>query len=136
MSRVVIDASIAANWLFNDEDDARADAALAALETSHGLIPQLWHYEMRNVLLVAHRRKRISAEGLAERVAALSDLPLETDNDPDLAVALSLAGKHGLSFYDGLYLELACRRGAELASLDGRLLAAAKAEEVMRQTKP
>ena len=108
----------------------RPPAALTALEASAGLVPVLWHYEMRNVLLVAHRRKRISAEAMAERVAALSDLPVETDHEPDLAAALALAGRHGLSCYDGLYLELACRRRAALATLDDRLLGAARAEGV------
>ena len=128
MTPIVVDASVAANWLFDDESDVRAAATLVALEEAPGLVPQLWHYEMRNVLLVAERRQRISADGLSERVAALADLPIETDNDPDLAVALALARKHGLSFYDGLYLELACRLRSKLASLDDKLLRAARAE--------
>ncbi|HET9069956.1 MAG TPA: type II toxin-antitoxin system VapC family toxin [Amaricoccus sp.] len=52
------------------------------------------------------------------------------DGEADLAAALALAGRHGLSYCDGLYLELACRRGAVLATLDDRLLAAARAEGV------
>ena len=58
---LVVDASVSASWLFDDEDDQEADAALAALETAEGIVPQLWHYEMRNILLVARRRQRISA---------------------------------------------------------------------------
>jgi hypothetical protein len=42
---------------------------------------------MRNFLLVARRRDRISAQGLAERVAALTALPLSIDAGPALAVA-------------------------------------------------
>lgn len=125
---LVVDASIAANWLFDDEDDPRAAAALVTLETMLGLVPQLWHYEMRNILLVAHRRQRITIEGLKVRVAALADLPLETDSDPELNDALALAQKHALTFYDALYLELACRRGAQLATLDAALVRAARAE--------
>jgi predicted nucleic acid-binding protein len=127
---IVVDASVAACWLFDDESDPRAAAALAALADAPGIVPSLWHYEIRNVLLVARRRQRISGDGLAERVAALADLPLETDNDPDLDAALALAERHGLSFYDGLYLELACRRQAVLASLDDRLVTAGRAEGV------
>ena len=34
MSLLVIDASIAAAWLFDDEEDRRADAALATLDAA------------------------------------------------------------------------------------------------------
>ena len=94
------------------------------------MVPQIWHYEMRNILLVANRRQRIAAADVADRLSALADLPFETDGSPDLGAAFALARKHGLSFYDGLYLELACRRSAVLASLDERLLAAAASEGV------
>lgn len=128
MTPIVVDASVAATWLLDDESDARAEAALGLLEQAPGVVPQLWHFEMRNILLVAWRRGRISAQGLAERVAALAELPLSTDAEPDLATALDLAARHGLSFYDGLYLETARRLGATLASLDQALLRAARAE--------
>ena len=124
---MVVDASVAASWLFDDEDDPRTAAALAALETMPGVVPQLWHYEMRNILLTARRRQRITSEGLKDRLAALVDLPLETDSDPDLHDASAFAEEHGLTFYDALYLEVACRRRAQLATLDAALLRAARA---------
>lgn len=130
MRALVIDASISASWLFEDENDPRADAALDALETMPGRVPQLWHYEMRNILLVAQRRSRITHEAMVDRVSALGNLPLETDNDHDLDHTLDLAGLHRLSFYDALYLELAIRWGAALTSLDARLVAAAQAEGI------
>lgn len=130
MTWLVVDASVAACWLFDDESDPRCDAALAALADVSGLVPQLWHYEMRNLLLVAHRRSRITEEGMTARIAALRDLPLETDTDPDLDQAMALAHMHRLSFYDALYLELVQRREAKLASLDARLIAAARAEGI------
>ena len=124
---MVVDASLAASWLFDDEDDPRAAATLTALETMPGVVPQLWHYEMRNILLTARRRQRITSEGLEDRLASLVDLPLETDPDPDLNDAMALAEEHGLTFYDALYLELASRRGAHIATLDAALLRAARA---------
>jgi predicted nucleic acid-binding protein len=130
MTETVVDASVAASWLLPDERDPQADALLAGLEAARGIVPRLWHYEVRNVLLVAHRRGRLSAKGMTERVAGLSALPLDTDDEPDLGEALALAAKHGLSFYDGLYLELACRRHARIATLDRRLGDAARTEGV------
>ncbi len=46
----------------------------------------------------------------------------------DLAVALTLAGRHRLSFYDAIYLELAKRRAAPVATLDKALARAAAGE--------
>ena len=125
---IVIDASVSASWLFDDEDEAHAAAALARLETVEGIVPQLWHYEMRNILLVARRRRRISASGLADRLAALAELPLVTDADPDLERTMEVAERHGLTVYDALYLELARRRDASLATLDAALQRAAESE--------
>ena len=123
-----VDASVSASWLFDDEDDPYAEAVLAELEMAEGLVPQLWHFEMRNILLVARRRQRITAPGLAERIAALTELPLASDLDPDLDRAMELAERHALTFYDALYLELARRRDAPLATLDAALQRAAKTE--------
>ena len=43
-------------------------------------------------------------------------------------MAFYLARAHGLTFYDGLYLELAVRRRTALAALEHRLGRAAAAE--------
>ena len=74
---LVVDASVSANWLFDDEEDTYAEAVLAELEMAEAIVPHLWHYEMRNIILVARHRQRITARGLAERIAAMTGLPLE-----------------------------------------------------------
>jgi predicted nucleic acid-binding protein len=127
---IIVDASVAASWILPGEHDARAVEAARALKETSGLVPQLWHYEMRNLLLTAVRRKRLSAEDAAERVRALLGMPVETDREPNLDTAFSLAVEYDLTYYDGLCLELACRRDASLATIDRRLLAAARAEGV------
>ena len=127
MSSIVIDASVTVAWVFDDESDARADAALAEVIDDGGLVPQHWHLEVRNALLVGERRGRITPEEIGERLSELSDLPLQTDTDSDLGTALGLARSHNLSFYDAVYLELAHRRQAALATLDGKLRQAASA---------
>ena len=127
MSVLILDASVAAAWLFSDETEPRADAALARLAESGAIVPQLWHLEIRNVLVVAERRERISAERAAAYLDALSDLPIVTDTTPDLAVAFELARAFRLSFYDAIYLELAQRRNGAIATLDTALARAAAA---------
>ena len=125
MSVLILDASVATAWLFSDETEPRADAALARLAEDGAFVPQLWHLEIRNVLLVVERRGRVSAEQATEFLDALGDLPIQTDTTPDPAAAFALARAHGLSFYDAVYLELAQRRDGTLATLDSTLARAA-----------
>lgn len=130
MSGLVVDASIVIAWLFDDEEEPRADVVLERLAEDGALVPYLWHLETRNTLLVAERRGRLSAGEVDERLDALKGLPIRTDGEPDLQSAFNLARSHSLSYYDALYLELAKRESAELATLDGALSRAAEAEEV------
>ena len=131
MSGLVVDASVVVAWLFDDEDEPRADRVLERLEEDGALVPQLWHLETRNSLLTAERRGRLSSEEVKERLDALKSLPIGTDEEPDLQSAFDLARSHGLSLYDALYLELAKRESAELATLDLALGRAASAEGVL-----
>ena len=130
MSGLVVDASVVIAWLFDDEEEPRANGALELLEEDGALVPHLWHLETRNALLIAERRGRLSRGGVKERVDALRGLPIRTDEEPDLQSAFDLARAHDLSFYDALYLELAKRESAGLATLDGALGRAAVAEGV------
>ena len=130
MSGLVVDASVVMAWLFDDEDEPRADDVLELLEEDGALVPQLWHLETRNTLLVAERRGRVAAGGIKERLDSIKGLPIRTDADPDLQSAFDLARAHELSFYDAMYLELAKRESAELATLDEPLGRAAVAEGV------
>ena len=128
MSLFVLDASVAVAWLLSEETASRADLALVRLEDDEALVPHLWHLELRNGLLVAVRRGQFIAHGPAERLNALYDLPIRSDMEPDMDIAFALAEKHGLSFYDAIYLELAKRYTAPLATLD-KALARATADE-------
>ena len=128
MSLFVLDASVAVAWLLSEETASRADLALVRLEDDEALVPHLWHLELRNSFLVAVRRGRFIADGPAERLNALYDLPIRTDMEPDMDIAFALADKHGLSFYDAIYLELAKRHAAPLATLDTALARAAADE--------
>ena len=127
MSRFVLDASVAAAWLLDDEDEARADPALARLGTEVALVPQFWHLEVRNALLGAERRGRIRADEVDERLRRLGELPVRTDTEPHVGAAFALARTHGLSMYDAVYLELAQRSDAPFATLDKALGRAAGA---------
>jgi hypothetical protein len=52
---LVIDASIVAAWAFA-EDHGNAELTLARIRTEEALVPGLWWYELRNVLVIGERR--------------------------------------------------------------------------------
>jgi predicted nucleic acid-binding protein len=134
VSALVIDPSVALAWLLTDETNAQAAAVRQEIETgANAWIPAHWWLEVGNGLLMAERRGRITAEGVAQALALVDALPLEEDKETAEQVSvktISLARKHDLTIYDAAYLELAQRRGATLASFDAQLLKAAAKEGV------
>ena len=126
----VVDASIAAAWCFPDEDRSAADAALHHLADEDAVVPALWWFEIRNILIVGERRGRIDGAGTAQFLADPGGLPIDVDTRPDSETLMALARKHGLTAYDAAYLELARRIGGSLATLDRALCAAAAAEGI------
>ncbi|NKK65544.1 PIN domain-containing protein [Rhizobium leguminosarum bv. viciae] len=126
----VVDASVAAAWLLADEESRTAEEALSFLETEDALVPDLFWHEMRNILLTAERRKRISNEDVLACLMRLTSLPLRTVSSEDHLPILRLAGKYQLSAYDAAYLALAVAENISLATLGARLERAASAESL------
>ena len=125
----VVDCSVIMSWLFDDEQDAYAEAVLDRLRGSAALVPPLCHLEAANALLMAERKKRISRSQASHLMDFLGELPLLTDEEPSASRAgliLSLGRDHGLTVYDAAYLELAARMNLPLATLDKQLRKAAK----------
>jgi predicted nucleic acid-binding protein len=131
--RFVLDGSVTIAWLFHDEKDAYADAIVARLPHLEMVVPRLWHLEIANVLLVGERKGRCSQADVARWLSFLAGLPIAVDSSTEShawSTTVHLARQHGLTAYDAAYLELAVRRGIPLATLDGKLKAAAVAAGV------
>ena len=130
MMALVIDASVAAAWCFQDEEgSAEADALMSRIADEGGVVPDVFWHEMRNILVVAERRRRIEPQVADVHLQRLRTLPLVTDDSQDDAKTLALCRCHGLSGYDAAYLETARRRRIALATLDKKLAKAARDEE-------
>jgi predicted nucleic acid-binding protein len=127
---LVVDSSIAACWSLPDEASEIANRALAHLVDDTMLVPRLFWYESRNVLIVNERRRRISVGQTSEALARIALLPIEIDETPSNEKAMELARLYALSFYDASYLELALRTESTLATLDRKLRAGARAAEI------
>lgn len=137
MSDFVLDCSIAAAWLFDDEATVQTNDLLEQLKHSRAFVPNLWHLELGNVLIQAERRNRITSTQISTRLELISRLPIVTDTETDSRAfreILTLARTEALTTYDAAYLELAIRHGTPLATLDKALIRAASRIEV--QTLP
>ena len=126
----VLDASVAACWLFPDEHHPQASEAWRRSADDPVLVPAHWWFEVCNTILMAERRGRFSVSITSDALARLALLPIQEAGKPIDANVFILARKHRLTFYDAAYLELASREALPLATLDARLADAAAAEGV------
>jgi predicted nucleic acid-binding protein len=127
---LVLDASAALAWIFERADPADAEHArllLAGLNNCDAVVPPLWHIEVVSGLLVAQRRGVISLSKATDFLRRLDRLPIRTDDAPvseRKGPIFALAREYGVSAYDAIYLDLALRIGATLATFDRRLMRA------------
>jgi predicted nucleic acid-binding protein len=128
MTAFVVDASIAVAWLMPDESDPYVKETDIGLGRHDLVVPPLFDFEVRNIVVVNERRGRIDRNAADAALTEFDLLPYETDHACDSGRIVTLARKHGLTVYDAAYLELALRRAAPLATLDHALRAAAAAE--------
>lgn len=131
--RFVIDNSVVMSWCFGDEVSPYADAILDRLENTVAIVPAIWPLEVGNVLLVAERKKRLSPAASDQFIALLFELPIIVEPEPPdrmIREIFALARKNQISTYDASYLDLAIKRGIPIATLDDRLIAAAKQNRV------
>jgi predicted nucleic acid-binding protein len=129
----VVDCSVAISWLMPDESSFQASGFFAQqAEDSTLFIPPLFWYEVANVLARARRRHRLPADKSDQIIAQLSCIGLKTTSvsAADAIAATSHALVHNLSAYDAAYLALAITRQCGLATLDQRLMTAARSHGI------
>ena len=88
MRPLVLDASIVCAWFL--EDEVGVAGVRERLRRESGIVPPIFHLEVRNALLVAHRRGRIDSQDLRDHIGSVAALPLLTDSGLDLEGALEL----------------------------------------------
>lgn len=133
----ILDCSVCMAWCFEDENSQYADAVLECLKTQTALVPQLWHLEITNVLLVAERGKRINATVSEDFLTILQSMNIETDRHV-FSIAdsenVSLARQYQFSAYDMAYLALAQREQLPIATNDNKLKQVAKSFNLFFET--
>ena len=128
---IVIDASVALAWyLPNEQANARADAVAVQIAREQTIVPAIFWYEVRNILVRSERQGRIAPADTRRFLGQLNALGIEMDLAHDELIVLELARRHRLSVYDAAYLETALRRRARIATLDNATAAASFTESV------
>jgi predicted nucleic acid-binding protein len=125
---LVVDASIALTWAFEDESSDDSLDLLRRAESQAVHVPAIWWFEISNAITFASRRGRISEKERDRFFQLLEQLRPATDKVNRariLGPMANLSQTHSLTVYDASYLELAIRLGAQLATLDKELRVAA-----------
>lgn len=125
----VLDCSVTMAWCFEDEADKYAEQVLEFMKTMPAIVPELWHLEVMNVLLIGERTKRLKSSQVDLFLKLLSELTIQIDLNAGsraFSSILNVARSHKLTSYDSVYLELAIRENIPLATLNNELRRAAK----------
>ena len=120
MNAIVIDASVASSWCFDDETSLTREQVGALFDTFACHVPAIFRVEVANAINVGVRRGRLSEAQAIETLDTVQYLVWHVDPpDADAVVAsYAIARRHGLTMYDATYVELARRLGVPLASND------------------
>jgi len=121
---LVLDASVAMTWCFEDETTAYSEAVLQRVRDEGAVAPAVWPLELVNTLLVGERNGRHSAEHSMAFLRLISELPISIESlelEETLNPVAALGREHRLSSYDASYVWLAMKEGLSLATLDQRV---------------
>lgn len=132
---MVLDASFALSWAFEDEYSQLTADVLQKMNTAYeaALVPFLFPLEMANALQFGKKRGRITEEGIERFFTMMHTLDIILDDLHDLRSAedlLKLALREQITTYDATYLDLAMRRRYPLATMDSALADAARRNDI------
>jgi predicted nucleic acid-binding protein len=120
MREVVVDASVCAKWVVEEDHTAKA-ISLLQCDARHA--PDHWQAEAVNVLWSKVFKGDLTSSDAEERMMVLLRAPVAGTPVADLmprAFAISVA--NAVTIYDSLYLALAEKRNIQLVTADQRLI--------------
>jgi len=126
---LVVDASVAVKWFLPEPASDRAEA----LRDHPGplVAPDLILLEVGNVLIRAARRGDVPFADVQEAITRLAAGPVRLTRASDIiAEALAIAGRHGGTVYDAVYIAAAKSLDAALVTDDQEMAAISRAAGV------
>jgi predicted nucleic acid-binding protein len=126
----VLDASVAIVWALRDEVHPVAELAFSMMQVGSAVVPVIWWYEIRNVLIQCEQRGRILPDDSDAFLLNLGRLRIDVEALFPTPRVMELARKHNLSVYDAAYLALAMRESLGMATLDRVLESACRIEAI------
>jgi predicted nucleic acid-binding protein len=125
-----LDALVAMSAVLDEASADLARAILRRVAEAGALVPNLWHLEVGQALLVAEQQLRIDTTGRQRAQTLPLDLPVTVDAETSsraMRDTATIAAGQRLSLYDAAYLELGRRCELPLATFDTNLRRAASA---------
>ena len=124
----VIDASVAIQWVVEEEGSDRAAQLIAAPL----LAPSYWLAEAAQVLWKRVRRGEFDAPQATRRLDSLLAAPVQAvEIAPHMPAALELAMRLKHPVYDCMYLALAFATGAPVVTADRKFYMAVQSEPAL-----
>jgi predicted nucleic acid-binding protein len=121
VNAIVVDASVVVAWCFNDDASGVADETLRRLGDAERWMPSLLPIELANTLALAEKKKRATRQEIRVFFEDFESVGIEVDPEASAHAFHEIYGlcrEYELTAYDAVYLELALRKGAALATLD------------------
>jgi len=125
MKPMVIDASMAAAWVIDDEKTTSGNRILEESRILETITIPLFWYEIRNLLVMHEKRGRGARGSALALLHTLRKFAIKEQTGGDDAFIVNLTFQHHLSAYDAAYLALAISADAILATNDRKLAQAA-----------
>ena len=130
MNSLVLDASIALCWCFEDQSTDYTETVFELLAGGKkAIVPFIWPLEVTNALLSGERRKLITTAQVTSIIEEFGSWTIQVDSrgvDRAFQQILTTARTFRITTYDAAYLELAMREALPLATVDKELLKAAR----------
>lgn len=121
MKTVVLDASIAAKWIFLEPGSDQAEKLLT--DQNHFIVPDLFYLEMDAVIWKKYRKKELSGEEAYQKREFVRELTVDMVFYLDLLdLAFDISISLPLTIYDALYIALAVEEQTEMWTADDRLV--------------
>lgn len=121
MKNYIIDASIAAKWIFYEKDSDQAEIFLKKIDRM--LVPYLFLIEMSSIISKKVRKRELSISEALEKRKELEDLNFQVFSEKAiLKLAFDISISLPITIYDANYLALAIKKEGKLYTSDKRLV--------------